>query len=62
MVPPSTDDTHIRVSKRVANKFKEIGTYNETEDNILKSLIDFYVEHRGKKAIGDRKKKNNNTS
>ena len=32
IVPPPTDGTHIRVSKHVANKFKEIGTYNETAD------------------------------
>ncbi len=50
-----TDDTHIRISKRVYRKFRRVGVYGESADDILDSLIDFYLENKDKPGVGDRR-------
>lgn len=57
MASPTIDDTHIRISKTVYWKFKHLGLYGQTADNILDSLIDFYLENKVKPGVKDRKNK-----
>jgi hypothetical protein len=35
--------------------FEEASVYGETADNILESLIDFYLENKNKPGVKDRK-------